>query len=180
MKRLREQYKEEIVPALRKQFSYPNDMAVPRVSKISLNVGVGKAIKDEKYLDTVESTLTRISGQKPLKTKARKSISAFKIREGMTVGMRVTLRGQRMYDFLEKLVNITLPRLRDFQGIDPKSIDPQGNLTIGFKEHIAFPEIRSDEVERIHGLEVTITTTAATKEEGKAFLTQLGIPFKKQ
>ncbi len=180
MHTLKEQFKKTVVPALEKQFGYQNDMRVPRVAKITVNVGTGKGLQDEKYLETVVSTLTRITGQKPVQNKARKSISAFKVREGMIVGVSVTLRGTRMYDFLEKLINVALPRVRDFQGIDPKGVDEGGNLTIGFKEHTVFPEIRSDEVESIHGLQVIITTTADSREEGLALLTALGIPFKKK
>ena len=161
------------------RFKYANALAVPRMSKVTINVGTGKALQDDKLLDSIVDTITRISGQKIVFTKARKSISAFKIRAGMTVGVRATLRGNRMYDFIEKLINVTLPRVRDFQGIDKKSVDVNGNLSIGFKEHIAFPEIRSDEIERIHGLEVTVTTTAKTHDEGVELFTILGFPFKK-
>lgn len=180
MKRLKELYKTEVIKVMREQQGYRNDMEVPRLEKVSINSGTGQALKDDKFLDTVTNTLERISGQKPVRTKARKSISAFKIREGMTVGVKVTLRSSRMYDFVEKLINVTLPRVRDFQGLNPKSVDQNGNLTIGFEEHIAFPEIRSDEVEHIHGLEVTVTTTAKTHEEGLKFLSILGFPFIKQ
>ncbi|MBI5037259.1 MAG: 50S ribosomal protein L5 [Candidatus Kerfeldbacteria bacterium] len=179
MKSLLEQYRTQIVPELRKQFGFTNNLQVPRVTKVTLNSGTGKALVNEKLLEVVVNTLTRISGQRPIRTKARQSISAFKIREGLVVGVAVTLRGKRMYHFLEKLINIALPRVRDFQGIDPKSVDPSGNLTIGFKEHTVFPEIRSDEVESIHGLQVIITTSAKTKAEGLALLTAMGIPFKK-
>lgn len=180
MNRLKERYYKEIVPALKKSLNLKNDLAVPHLVKVSINSGTGKALKDEKYLDTVASTITRIAGQKPLMTKAKKSISAFKIREGMIIGVAVTLRGDRLYDFVDKLINVALARVRDFQGIDPKNVDRNGNLTIGFKEHIVFPEIRSDEVERIHGLAVTITTTAKNHDQGVELFSMLGFPFKKQ
>ena len=177
--RLKELYNKKVISAMQGRFKYANALAVPRMSKVTINVGTGKALQDDKLLDSIVDTITRISGQKIVFTKARKSISAFKIRAGMTVGVRATLRGNRMYDFIEKLINVTLPRVRDFQGIDKKSVDVNGNLSIGFKEHIAFPEIRSDEIERIHGLEVTVTTTAKTHDEGVELFTILGFPFKK-
>jgi large subunit ribosomal protein L5 len=180
MTRLQEKYNKQIVPAMQKEFGYTNVLAVPKMLKVTLNSGTGKALKDEKYLDTVVSNLTRISGQKPLSNRAKKSISAFKIREGMIVGVSVTLRGERMYDFVDKFINVALARVRDFQGVEPKNVDRNGNFTIGLKEHIVFPEIRSDEVERIHGLSVTITTNAKTNKEGFELFSLLGVPFKKQ
>ncbi len=176
--RLKELYKKEIVPAMQKKFGYKNKMAVPKISKVVLNVGLGRGLKDKKYEELVENTLVRITGQKPVKTKAKKSISNFKIREGMVVGMKVTLRGNRMYDFMDKLVNITFPRVRDFRGISPKAVDKMGNLSLGFKENIAFPEIQSDEVDTLHPLEVVITTTSKSREEGLELLTLIGLPFK--
>lgn len=164
---------------LMKVLSLSNVNALPRVKKVTVNAGLSRGLKDAKFIDAVESTLTRISGQKPIRTKAKKSISNFKIREGMVVGMMVTLRGTRMEHFLEKLIHVTLPRVRDFQGISQKAVDAQGNLTIGFKEMVAFPEIRSDEVDNLHGLEVTIATNAGTKERGLALFKALGVPFKK-
>lgn len=178
MNRLKEKYKKEVIPAMRKKLGYKNDLAVPKLIKVTINSGTGQALKDDKLLDVVVNTLTRISGQKPVLTKAKKSISTFKIREGDTVGIKVTLRGQRMYDFVDKLINVSLARVRDFQGLERKSIDQSGNLTVGFKEHVAFPEIGSDEVERIHGLEVVITTDARSQEEGLELLLFLGFPFK--
>lgn len=178
--RLQEKYNKEVVPALREKFGYKNIMAVPKITKVVLNVGINSRNTDSGLLDAVESTLTRISGQKPIRTKAKKAISAFKVKENMVVGVVVTLRGQRMYDFLEKLVNVSLPRIRDFRGISEKNIDQQGNLTIGFKEHIVFPEIRSDEVERIHGLQVTITTNAGDQAAGQELFRLLGFPFQKK
>ncbi|MBM5789552.1 50S ribosomal protein L5 [Candidatus Parcubacteria bacterium] len=175
---IKETYKKEVVPKLKEQFGYKNIHAVPTVASVTLNIGLGSGLKDAKYLETAEQTLTRITGQRPVKTRARKSISNFKIREGMVVGLRVTVRGKRMWDFLEKLLRVSLPRVRDFRGLPPKAFDGRGNYSIGMKEHIAFPEIRSDEIESIHGLQVTITTTATTDEEGKALLIALGLPLK--
>lgn len=179
MSRLKEKYIKEVIPLMKNDFGYKNDLAVPKLVKAIINVGVGRALTDQKFLDTVESTITRISGQKPVFTKAKKSISAFKIRKGMIVGAMVTLRGERMYDFIDKLINVALARVRDFRGLDEKSVDNRGNLTIGFKENIAFPEIKSDEVERLHGLEIIINTNARTKKEGIALYKYLGFPFKR-
>lgn len=176
---IKETYNKIAAPALKEKFGYKNVMAVPKIEKVVVNVGTGKGLLDAKFNDAVESTLTRITGQKPVKNISKKSISNFKIREGMVVGMMVTLRGKRMYDFLDKLLNITFPRIRDFQGIDAKSVDPRGNLNIGFREHIAFPEISSDEIEKIHGLQVTVVTNAKNRAEGLELFTNLGFPFKK-
>ncbi|MBU0531472.1 MAG: 50S ribosomal protein L5 [Candidatus Uhrbacteria bacterium] len=175
---LREKYKKEVIPALQEQFGIANVMAVPKIEKVTINVGLGKDLKDSHYQEVVEDTLRRISGQNPVKTKARKSIAGFKIREGMVVGMKVSLRGKRMWDFLDKLVNVTFPRVNDFRGIDPKVIDRGGNFSYGFKEHIAFPEINPDEIDSLHGLEVVISTNADSKEEGLALFKSLGFPFK--
>ena len=180
MERLKEQYSKTIVPALQKQLGVPNVHSVPRLQKVTVNVGLGSGLKDKAFLEAVESTLTRITGQKPVYTKARLSIAGFKIREEMNVGMKVTIRGPRMYDFIEKLVGVTFARIRDFRGIDPKSVDTAGNFNYGFKEHIAFPEVNSDEVDRLHGLQVTITTSATSREEGLALFEALGFPFKKK
>lgn len=171
-------YRETVVPALKERFEISNLNAVPRLEKVVLNIGLGKVQGDAKAIETAQLTLIRISGQKPVLTKARKSISAFKLREGTVIGAKVTLRGPRMLDFIGKLVNVTLPRVRDFQGLDPKGFGQSGNYTLGFKENLAFPEIKSDEVERLHGLEVTIVTTATTPEQGLALLTGLGFPFR--
>lgn len=179
MQRLQEIYKKEIVPALKQKLNKKNDLSIPKVDKVILNAGLSKGLKDAAFIDIIEDSLRRISGQKPVKTKAKKSISNFKIRQGMVVGMKVTLRGKRMYDFLDKLINIALPRIRDFRGLDEKAIDRNGNMTIGLKEHIAFPEIGSDEIEKIHGLEIVINTTAKNKEEGYELFKALGFPFKK-
>lgn len=175
---LRESYEKNIVPALMERFGYKNRMAVPKLTLVSVNVGMStNLLKDPKIPETVETTLTRITGQKPVKTLAKKSIASFKIREGQNIGMKVTLRGARMWHFLEKLVHVTLPRVRDFRGISKKLVDKQGNLSLGFKEYIAFPEIRPDEIEKLHGVQVTVSTTAQTREEGLELFRLLGFPF---
>ncbi len=176
---IRELYQKTAKPALKEKFGYANDLAIPKIVKISLNVGVGRLTKDKTQLEAVANNLARITGQRPIMAKAKKSISAFKLREGTTIGVAVTLRGQRMYDFLEKLIKVTFPRVRDFRGVDPKKLDKTGNLSVGFKEHIAFPEIKADEVDNIHGLEINFTTTAKTPEEGLELFQLLGFPFKK-
>lgn len=177
--RLHELYNKEVKKALKEKFGYKNEMAIPKITKVSVNVGVGRFTKDKAYIDAVANTITRITGQKPVFTKSRKSISAFKVREGNIVGVMATLRGERMYDFLDKLVHVTFPRVRDFRGISEKIIDRTGNMSIGFKEHLPFPEVKADEVDSIHGIEVTITTTAKSKEEGLELFRLLGFPFKK-
>lgn len=177
--RLKEKYKKEIVPKLKEKFGYSNERNVPSLEKVVLNVGCGRFSKEKEYLSNIERSLTKISGQKIVFTKAKKSISAFKIREGMTVGAMATLRGERMYDFVEKLVNITFPRVRDFRGISDKSIDNKGNLTIGLKDYSCFPEIKAEDVDKIFGLEVSISTSANNYEEGLEFFRLLGFPFKK-
>ncbi len=175
---LREIYDKKVAPELMTKFSYKNRMAVPKLKLVSVNVGMStNLLKDPKIPETVESTLTRITGQKPVKTLAKKSIASFKIREGQHIGMKVTLRGERMWHFLEKLIHVTMPRIRDFRGISPKLVDKQGNLSIGFKEYIAFPEIRSDEIERLHGVQVTVSSTAKTRAEGLELFKLLGFPF---
>lgn len=179
MNRLKEKYLKEIVPVLQKELGLKTIAAVPKLDKIVLNVGLGKSIADPKFKDVVLNTLQQISGQKPVTTTAKKAISNFKIKKGLIVGAKVTLRGERMYDFLDKLVNITLPRLRDFRGIKNEAVDEKGNLNIGFSEHNVFPEMKVDEVEALHGLEVALVTTAGKRESGKRLLTLLGIPFKK-
>ena len=171
-------YKETVAPKLAEDLGLKNALAVPKISKVTLNVGLGQGIKEAKYLETAEATLRRITGQQPVKCKARVSISNFKIRKGMVVGMKVTLRGKRMWDFLDRLVNVTLPRVRDFRGISPDALDERGYYSLGFREHVSFPEISPDEIEVIHGLQVVITTTAKNKEQGRALLTALGFPFK--
>ena len=171
-------YKETVVPALKKELGYKNVMQAPRVEKVVLNVGYGKHVKEKKYIDHVEKTLTMVSGQKPVHNKTTKSISNFKIRSGMSIGASVTMRGESMYEFLYKLVNLAFPRVRDFRGISPKSFDRQGNYSVGLKEQLAFPEITAEMNDIIHGLEITIVTNAKTKEEGLALLKKLGFPFK--
>lgn len=174
---LKERFTKEIRPALAERLGETNPMATPNITAITIAVGLPASQKDAKYHDTVANTLTRIAGQKPVATKAKKSISNFKIRQGMTVGMRVTLRGERMWSFLDKLLNVTFPRVRDFRGVSPKLVDATGNLTVGFREFLAFPEIRPDEVERMHGLQITITTTAKSKARGLELFKAIGFPF---
>lgn len=177
-KRMIEQYRTQIAPALQKALSVDNVNAIPKVVKIVVSTGVGKIGKDSKMIDAVESTLTRITGQKPAQTKSRVAISNFKLREGQVVGYKVTLRGTRMWDFLDKLVNLTFARVRDFRGISVKHIDSNGNMSVGFKEQLQFPEIRTDELDAVHGVEVTIHTTAQTRKNGEALFRALGFPFK--
>ena len=175
---LRETYDKKIVPALMERFGYKNRMAVPKLRLVSVNVGMStNLLKDPKIPETVETTLTRITGQKPVKTLAKKSIASFKVRQGQNIGMKLTLRGARMWHFLEKLIHVTLPRVRDFRGISSKLVDKQGNLSMGFKEYIAFPEIRPDEIEKLHGVQVTVSTTAKTREEGLELFKLMGFPF---
>ena len=176
---IQEKYKKEIIPALKEKFGYKNSLEAPQITKVVLNVGFGKHAKEKAYIDNVLKGLTKISGQKPVLAKARKSISSFKIREGMTIGSSVTIRGKRMYDFINKLINISFPRVRDFRGISLKSVDRQGNLTVGFKEHLSFPEIKPDEIDNVFGLEVCLSTSAKTKEEGEELFKLIGFPFKK-
>lgn len=174
---LYKKYKKEVVPALKKELGYKNIMKVPKIIKVIINVGVGKFTKEPKYIENVEKSLTKITGQKPVRTKAKNAISNFKIRKGMDIGVVVTLHGPRMYYFLEKLLNVTFPRMRDFRGISERGFDKQGNFTFGFKENLAFPEIKSGELDKPHGLELTVNTTAKSVKEGKALLTHLGFPF---
>jgi large subunit ribosomal protein L5 len=171
-------YKEEVVPKLREMFGYKNVMQVPRLSKIGLNMGLGEATQNIKILDGAVEELALISGQRPVITRAKKSIASFKLRAGMPIGCKVTLRGDRMYDFFGKLVNIALPRVRDFQGVSGKAFDKRGNYSLGIKEQIIFPEIDYDKIDRIKGLNITINTTAKTDEEAKALLKLMGMPFR--
>lgn len=177
--RLYKKFIKEIVPALQAQLGFKNVMQVPRLKKVVVNVGYGRNVKEQAFVDNVENTLKAITGQKPIHNKSKKSISNFKIREGMAIGVSVTLRGKRMYDFIDRLVSVTLPRVRDFRGISRTSFDKQGNYTLGFKEHLAFPEIKTDAVDKIHGLEVIINTSAKNREGGLALLEKLGFPFQK-
>lgn len=177
--RLEERYSKEIAPALVRKFNYKSTMQAPKIEKIVLNMGVGDATQNAKLLDEAVEELTLISGQHPLITKAKKSIAGFRLREGMPIGAKVTLRGERMYDFLDKLINVSLPRVRDFHGISPKSFDGRGNYTLGVREQLIFPEIDYDKVNRVRGLDVVIVTTANTDEEALELLTQVGMPFAK-
>jgi large subunit ribosomal protein L5 len=179
MSQLKERYRNEIVPKLMELYKYRNVMQVPRLSKVVLNIGLGEAIRDAKALEAAEGDLTTISGQHPVITRAKKSIASFRLRAGMPIGMKVTLRGERMYDFFEKLVNAALPRIREFQGVSPDGFDGRGNYTLGIKEQIIFPEVDYDKIDKARGLEVSIITTANTNEEGKHLLEALGMPFSK-
>jgi len=178
MARLRETYKADIKPALQKALGIKNVMAVPSISKIVVNMGVGEAAQNAKLLEGAVTDMTAITGQKPVVTKARKSVANFKLREGMGIGCRVTLRGSQMWEFMDRLVNIALPRIRDFKGISPKSFDGRGNYTLGIKEQIIFPEIEYDKVDKIRGMDITICTTARTNEEGLALLKHFRMPFR--
>jgi len=174
-----EQFKKEVIPALQKELGIKNPMAVPRLAKVKLNVGIGTLSKNTKDFSDVISIVSKISGQKPVITKAKIAISNFKLRQGMPTGITVTLRGKRMYEFVYRLVNIVCPRVRDFRGLSPKAFDGQGNYSIGFKEALVFPEISPDDVLNVHGIQVTIVTTARNDDEGRALLTKIGFPFKK-
>jgi len=180
MSQLKEKYKKEIVPLMMKRMEYTNVMQVPRLEKIVLNIGLGEAITNAKALEAGEADLGAIAGQHPVITRSKRSIAAFRLRVGMAIGAKVTLRGQRMWDFYEKLVSITLPRVREFQGIPRNSFDGRGNYTLGLKEQIVFPEIEFDKVDKIRGLEIVIVTTAKTDEEGRTLLELLGMPFVKE
>ena len=175
---LKERYQKEIAVALQHDLQEENVLAVPRVRKVVLNVGTGKQQREPKFQEGVMDSLTRITGQRPVATLSRTSIAAFKLREGAPVGVMVTLRGQRMWDFLEKLVRVSLPRVRDFRGLSPRTVDEFGNLSIGFREHVVFPEIRSDEVELVHGMQVTVVSSAGSHARGMALFRALGLPFR--
>ncbi len=179
MNEIRKKYKEEIVPAMMKTFSYGNVMEVPGVEKVVINMGLGEALENARVLDTSMEELSRITGQKPVLTRAKKSIANFKLREGNPIGCRVTLRRQRMYDFLYRLLNIALPRVRDFKGVSPRGFDGRGNYTLGVREQLIFPEIDYDDVEKIQGMNITIVTSAKTDEEAKELLSLFGVPFRK-
>ena len=178
MAQLREYYHKEVVPALTQQFGYDNPMRVPKITKVVLNMGLGEAVADKKILENATNDLEKIAGQKVVVTMARKSIAGFKIREGWPVGAKVTLRGERMYEFLERLVGIAIPRIRDFRGLSPKSFDGRGNYAMGVNEQIIFPEIEYDKIDVLRGLDITITTTAQTDDEGRALLAALRFPFR--
>ncbi len=177
MARLKEKYQEEIVPELMREFGYSNVMQAPKLEKIVVNVGLGEAISNAKALESAVSDLTAITGQRPVVTRAKKSIAAFKLRAGMPIGAMVTLRGERMYEFLDRLISVTLPRIRDFRGVSPNSFDGRGNYTLGLREQLAFPEIDYDKIDKTRGLEMSFVTTAQTDEEGRRLLTLLGMPF---
>jgi len=176
--RLREHYVKVVVPGLTKEFSYKNRMAVPKIQKVSINIGLGEATGNSKLMDGAVNEMAAIAGQKPVVTKARKSIAAFKLREGMAIGCMVTLRGDRMFEFLDRLMNVALPRVRDFRGVSPKSFDGRGNYTLGLKDQLIFPEIDYNKVEKTKGMNISITTTAKTDAEGLALLRQMGMPFR--
>ncbi len=178
MARFKEHYETVVKPKLKEQFGYKNDMSVPRIEKIVINMGVGEAVADSKKLQAAMQDLTKISGQKPVSTKAKKSIATFKLREGMAIGCKVTLRRERMYEFLDRLVTVALPRSRDFRGLSPKAFDGRGNFAMGVKEQIIFPEIDYDQVDEVRGLDIVICTTAASNEEAKALLENFDMPFR--
>jgi large subunit ribosomal protein L5 len=177
--RLKEKYQQEVVLALRKEFNYKNPMQVPGVHKVVVNIGLGEVIQNAKAMDAAIGDLAAITGQRPVITRAKRSVAAFKLREGMQIGCMVTLRGDRMYQFLDKLLNVALPRLRDFQGVSPEAFDGRGNYTLGLREQLVFPEIDYDKVDKVRGMEVSIVTTARTDEEGRRLLKLMGMPFKK-
>lgn len=177
--RLKEKYTKEIAKKMKEQFGYRNERLVPRLEKAVINVGFGSHSKEKEFITSVEKGLAKISGQKPVLVAAKKSISAFKVREGMIIGAKVTLRGQRMYDFVDKLVNISFPRVRDFRGLSEKAVDNRGNLTVGFKEYSSFPEIRVEDVDNLFGLEICLATSAKNREEGLELFRLIGFPFKK-
>lgn len=179
MAHMKEVYQSEVVPALQKEFEYKSVMQVPRIEKITLNMGVGEALADKKLLENAVADLEKLAGQKPVITKARKSVAGFKVREGFPIGAKVTLRGERMWEFFERLVGIAIPRIRDFRGLNAKSFDGRGNYSMGVKEQIIFPEIDYDKVDKIRGLDITITTTAQTDDEGRALLRAFNFPFRK-
>lgn len=178
--RLKERYRKEIIPALQKEFNYANIMQAPALHKIVINIGMGEAIQNQKAMENAVRDLGDITGQRPVITKARRSVASFKLREGMPIGCTVTLRGNRMYDFLDKLVSVALPRLRDFQGVSRDSFDGRGNYTLGIREQLVFPEINYDKIDKVRGMEITIVTTARTDEEGRRLLQLVGMPFKRQ
>jgi large subunit ribosomal protein L5 len=177
--RLHQLYRERVVPRLQQELQITNIMQVPRIAKITVNMGVGEAVADKKVMDAAVADLTRITGQKPLVTKSRKAIASFKIRAGLAVGAKVTLRGRRMYEFLDRLINIAMPRIRDFRGVSPRSFDGQGNYSLGVKEQIIFPEIQYDQIDQVRGMDITITTTARDDRRGRALLEAFNFPFRK-
>jgi large subunit ribosomal protein L5 len=179
MNRLRERYEKEAVPALQKTFEFRNVMEIPRIQKVVVNIGLGEAMDNPKALEAAVGDLTTITGQKPIQTKARKSIANFKLREGRIIGAKVTLRGDRMWSFLDRLVNIALPRVRDFRGVSPDAFDGRGNYTLGLRDQLIFPEIEYDKIDKLRGMEITVVTTARSDEHSRAMLKLLGMPFRK-
>jgi large subunit ribosomal protein L5 len=177
--RLKEKYRQEVVSTLQKEFSYKNPMQVPTIHKVVINIGMGEVIQNAKAMDAAVSDLATITGQRPVITRAKRSVAAFKLREGMQIGCMVTLRGDRMFQFLDKLMNVALPRLRDFQGVSAEAFDGRGNYTLGLREQLVFPEIDYDKVDKVRGMEVSVVTTARTDEEGRRLLSLMGMPFKK-
>jgi large subunit ribosomal protein L5 len=180
MNRMQEQYQKDVAPALFKSFDFKNVMQVPRIEKVVINIGLGEAMDDPKALEAAVSDLTQIAGQKPVMTKSRKSIAAFKLREGRVIGTKVTLRGERMWAFLDRLVNVALPRVRDFRGVSADAFDGRGNYTLGLRDQLIFPEIDYDKIDKLRGMEVTIVTSAKTDDQARALLQLLGMPFKKE
>lgn len=178
MSRMRDKYRKEIAPAIKERFGYKNVMEIPRIEKIVINMGVGEATGDAKAIDAAVGDLTAISGQKPIVTRAKKSIAAFKLRAGMPIGVKVTLRGERMYEFLDKLINVALPRIRDFRGVAPKSFDGRGNYTLGLKEQLIFPEINIDKIDKVRGMDIVLVSSAKTDEQALELLRLLGMPFR--
>jgi len=176
--RLKKLFREKVLPAMMKEFGYKNPMQVPRIERIALNVGMGEAVQNVKLLESAAAELEQITGQKPVLTRAKKAIAGFKLREGILIGVKVTLRGARMYEFMDRLVSVALPRLRDFRGISPKAFDGRGNYTLGLKEQLTFPEIKYDDIASIHGMDITFVTTARRNDEAKALLAHLGMPFR--
>ncbi len=177
--RIKAMYHEKVIPAMMKEFGYKNPMQVPRVERIVLNIGMGEAVQNVKLLESAAAELEQITGQKPVLTRSKKAIAGFKLREGIPIGAKVTLRGARMHEFLDRLVSVALPRIRDFRGISPKAFDGRGNYTLGLKEQLAFPEIKYDDVASIHGMDITFVTTAQRNDEAKSLLAHLGMPFRK-
>ena len=178
MSRLQEYYRETVVPKLRKDLELANPMQVPRITKITVNMGVGEAVADRKVVDAAAADMAKITGQKPLTTKSKKAIAAFKLREGLPIGCKVTLRGERMYEFLDRLISVAIPRIRDFRGVSARAFDGRGNYNMGVKEQIIFPEIEYDKIDALRGMNITITTTAKTDEEARALLTAFSFPFR--
>ncbi len=179
MARLQQYYREKVIPQLKRELGIENDMQVPRIVKITVNMGVGEAVADRKVMDAAMGDLAKITGQKPVVCKARKSIASFKVRQGLPIGCKVTLRGARMYEFLDRLINIAMPRIRDFRGVSPRSFDGRGNYSLGVKEQIIFPEIQYDQIDQIRGMDITITTTAKDDRQGRALLEAFNFPFRR-